>query len=601
MKRLTQGFILLSIAACLLHAVPGLCRAESWWDQKWQHRKKIVFNTTSQGADVKENLGETPILLRFHTGNLEFSKVNDGGADIRLVASDDKTVLKHHIDLWDKDTELGLVWVKLPKLAALSNQEYIWVYYGNEKAAAAQETGSSYDVNQVLVLHLEEREGQPKDTTAFGNHVTTFTGSQGIPASIGTGISLNGTSDFLTVSKSPSLNFAKGITFSAWVRLQQPMADARLFSWDENGQGVAVGIDQTKPYVMVMASSQGSPPLVTEKTTEIPIGEWHHVAAVVDPGRRMAVFLDGVEIASKDTVAKLPEVGADLFFASSSQADKFLAGDLDEVQLSNVPRSPAWIRAQAKSQGADGTFATYQDAEVGSSGQENLTIHYMKVVARTISPDGWMVIGFCAIVGVITFVIVIIKAIALRQTRRDNDAFSDVFVEVMNPMELKLENGDYGNSSMRRVFESGRDTVGRWLKQSQTAPDGSARLSTTGLNAFKASLDKATVNESKRMSSGMFMLIISISGGPFLGLLGTVWGVINTFAGMAEAGEANLMAIAPGVASALACTLAGLVVAIPALFANTYLAGRMKEMTMDMNIFVDELILKIEGEYGGSK
>jgi biopolymer transport protein ExbB len=91
---------------------------------------------------------------------------------------------------------------------------------------------------------------------------------------------------------------------------------------------------------------------------------------------------------------------------------------------------------------------------------------------------------------------------------------------------------------------------------------------------------------------------MSITGGPFLGLLGTVWGVMNTFAGMAEAGEANLMAIAPGVASALACTLAGLVVAIPALFSYNYLTSQIKNLNADMAVFLDQFSLKLEGTYG---
>jgi biopolymer transport protein ExbB len=73
---------------------------------------------------------------------------------------------------------------------------------------------------------------------------------------------------------------------------------------------------------------------------------------------------------------------------------------------------------------------------------------------------------------------------------------------------------------------------------------------------------------------------------------------MNTFASLAESGEANLMAIAPGVASALACTLAGLLVAIPALFANSYLVGLIKDMNADVNVFIDDFILRLEDDSG---
>jgi biopolymer transport protein ExbB len=91
---------------------------------------------------------------------------------------------------------------------------------------------------------------------------------------------------------------------------------------------------------------------------------------------------------------------------------------------------------------------------------------------------------------------------------------------------------------------------------------------------------------------------MAITGGPFLGLLGTVWGVMNTFAAMAEAGEANIMAIAPGVASALSTTVFGLIVAIPALFGYNFLASRIKKITADMDIFLDQFLLRVENTYG---
>jgi biopolymer transport protein ExbB len=69
---------------------------------------------------------------------------------------------------------------------------------------------------------------------------------------------------------------------------------------------------------------------------------------------------------------------------------------------------------------------------------------------------------------------------------------------------------------------------------------------------------------------------------------------MNTFASLAESSEANLAAIAPGVASALACTLAGLMVAIPALYAYSYLTGRMRDLNADVKMFIDAFIFMLE-------
>src|SRR5262249_40677911 len=80
--------------------------------------------------------------------------------------------------------------------------------------------------------------------------------------------------------------------------------------------------------------------------------------------------------------------------------------------------------------------------------------------------------------------------------------------------------------------------------------------------------------------------------GPFLGLLGTVVGVMITFPAIAAAGDVNVNAIAPGIAAALLATVAGLAVAIPALFGYNYLASRIKNISSEMQIFVDQFVTR---------
>ena len=106
------------------------------------------------------------------------------------------------------------------------------------------------------------------------------------------------------------------------------------------------------------------------------------------------------------------------------------------------------------------------------------------------------------------------------------------------------------------------------------------------------------VRESHKLNANMVLLTIAISGGPFIGLLGTVLGVMITFAAIAAAGDVNVNAIAPGIAAALLATVAGLGVAIPALFAYNYLAARIKNISSDMQIFVDEFTTRVAEIYG---
>jgi biopolymer transport protein ExbB len=107
-------------------------------------------------------------------------------------------------------------------------------------------------------------------------------------------------------------------------------------------------------------------------------------------------------------------------------------------------------------------------------------------------------------------------------------------------------------------------------------------LSPQTIDAIRASMDASMTRLQQSLSSQMVLLTIAISGGPFLGLLGTVIGVMITFAAIALSGDVNVNAIAPGTAAALAATVAGLSVAIPSLFGYNWLNSRIKNITADV-------------------
>jgi outer membrane transport energization protein ExbB (TC 2.C.1.1.1) len=120
------------------------------------------------------------------------------------------------------------------------------------------------------------------------------------------------------------------------------------------------------------------------------------------------------------------------------------------------------------------------------------------------------------------------------------------------------------NSTLFRVYHAGTQEVNKRMGNR-----ASVSLSPQALDVVKASLDATVVRENQKLNSLMVLLTIAISGGPFLGLLGTVVGVMITFAAIAATGDVNVAAIAPGIAAALVATVAGLAVAIPALFGYT--------------------------------
>jgi biopolymer transport protein ExbB len=144
-----------------------------------------------------------------------------------------------------------------------------------------------------------------------------------------------------------------------------------------------------------------------------------------------------------------------------------------------------------------------------------------------------------------------------------------------------------------RIYHTGVEEI----RHRMSDAEGAKVLSAQSIQAIRASLDGVLVRETQKLNKLMVFLTIAISGGPFLGLLGTVIGVMITFAAIAAAGDVNVNAIAPGIAAALLATVAGLAVAIPSLFGYNYLISRIKDATSDMHVFVDEFVTKLAEFY----
>ena len=586
-QRVVATLVLLMVVLVLGAPAP----AQAWWDVKWHSRKKVTFDTTPAGADVRESLTEVPVLVRLHTGNFNFAGVKEDGSDIRFVSGDDKVLLKFHSELFDPVNEMALFWVRVPRLPGATNQDFFWIYYGNSAVSPAQDPGGTYDVPQVLVYHLAEASGAPQDQTAYGNHAAQAGGGNGLPAVIGNGFSLRSAEDRIVIPRSPSLNFSGGFSFSAWVRLAEPVKEARLLSWEAGEQSLVIAIDETEPYCRLTGGSGQIS--VTERTVAMTVETWHHLAVSVEPFKRVTLYLDGQESASAELVGgAIPEPSADLVLGASADTQQQpFRGDLDELQLQKVARSEGWFRLGFRGQGPDSSFLDVGEEEVGKGGEENLTIHLIRVVARTITLDGWVIIGILAIMSALSWIVFFYKGYVIHQCRRNDQMLVKAMQETPDPVLIFNEIDSLPNAPQYRLLEAGCEVLnGVAHRGGHTAQQG---LPGVPINAVKTAMEKAAMKESRRLGAGLMILTMGISGGPFLGLLGTVWGVMNTFASMAEAGEANLTAIAPGVASALACTLAGLVVAIPALFCYGYLSARIKDLIADMHVFIDEFVLKL--------
>ncbi|MEO8627576.1 MAG: DUF2341 domain-containing protein, partial [Betaproteobacteria bacterium] len=553
------------LAALLL--VPQLVSA-AWWDDGWAYRKKITLNTSSTGANTHEALTDVPTLVRLHTGNFGFLDAKDDGGDVRFVAADDKTPLMYHIEHWDAVNELALVWVRVPKLSPASANEAIWMYYGNPKAVREDAPKSTYDAATALVLHFGGSAGAVVDSSPAQNAVANSGGTPLPQGPVDGALTFNGASELRATSSAALHATAQnGLTFAAWVRIPAPQSDAVVLSFGQGPDNFTVGIAGSKAFVRTGAAR-------AQSTSDLSLAIWHHLAATLGGGK-ITLFIDGKPIA--EAAAAPVDVQGDATVGTRFN------GDVDEVQLHTVARSPDWIKTAWAGQGADATLLSLGQDEQAAGGGHS----YFRILLGAVTLDGWVVIAILGVMMVISFAVMAGKGLLVYRTSRANRSFMEHFQKdpdaMLDPRHATRAPSAPNNSSLYRLYRVGLQQ----LAQRFTAYEQQGRppnLSPQALGAIKASLDAGMVREGARLNRQMVLLTIAISGGPFLGLLGTVVGVMITFAAIAAAGDVNVNAIAPGIAAALVATVAGLAVAIPALFGYNYLASRIREVSNEMTV-----------------
>jgi biopolymer transport protein ExbB len=582
--------------------------AFAWWNDECTLRKKITLDTTATGSVISDPIGTAAVLIRLHDGNFQFLSAKDDGGDLRFLAEDDKTPLAFHIEKFDSLLNEAFVWVKLPDLKPGTRTSF-WLYYGNSggKAVRADDPKATYDDSTVLVYHFAGHGQPPLDATKFGNNAQNA-GITDDGSLIGSGLRLDGQGT-ITIPASPSLASGAVLTWSAWIKLSVLQPDATIFSRRDDANGFRIGVNNGIPFVEVTRASgtQRSPP-----GAAIAPNLWRHLAMVAE-GPRITLFLDGEQYAvlnaplpALNTVAAIGRASAD-----ASPAGTGLNGGLDELELSKVARPAGFIKLAALNQAGD---KAPKLLTLGEDEQKAGFISgYFAVILRSVTPDGWVVIGILMVMALLSWIVMANRFGYLNGVAKGNARF----LREWNELDLTaLDLGDTENlrtlggridlarqratrlAPLYRLYQIGVVEIQRRLAAS---PEIEARgLSTQSIEAIRASLDAGQVRETQKLTRLMVFLTISISGGPFLGLLGTVVGVMITFAAIAAAGDVNVNAIAPGIAAALVATVAGLGVAIPALFGYNYLISRIKDATSDMRVFVDEFVTKIAEFYSGA-
>src|SRR6267154_6893021 len=170
----------------------------------------------------------------------------------------------------------------------------------------------------------------------------------------------------------------------------------------------------------------------------------------------------------------------------------------------------------------------------------------------------------------------------------------ELYITGAEEIDYHLKNNPVEVAQVKRSSGNG---TGTFAETDILARSISIKISRTSFETVQGALERAASAEALSLEKGMIILSTAVAGGPFIGLFGTVWGVMETFSGIGIANAASLNAMAPGVAAALLATVAGLSVAIPAMFAYNYMVTMIRGITQELDAFSAEYATALEHAY----
>lgn len=237
------------------------------------------------------------------------------------------------------------------------------------------------------------------------------------------------------------------------------------------------------------------------------------------------------------------------------------------------------------------------------------------------TPEGKTTICVLVILSIFSWTVIISKARQLIRARKAGKKFFSAYRGNRDPLDLARKGVEFDGAPAYELYYAGAEELEYQLKNNpvqvvsmkNVAPGGSpigtgaqtdvlarqitTKISPSSFDSVRVALERAASTQALSLEKGMIILSTAVAGGPFIGLLGTVWGVMETFSGIAKAASASLTAMAPGVAGALIATVTGLFVAIPAMFAYNYMVTTIRAITQELDAFASEYATALEHKY----
>jgi biopolymer transport protein TolQ len=215
-----------------------------------------------------------------------------------------------------------------------------------------------------------------------------------------------------------------------------------------------------------------------------------------------------------------------------------------------------------------------------------------------------LVLLLLLIFSVVSWAIILMKYFNIKKVVQENGLFLSIYMKSTKLSEIFPEAKKFRHSALAEIFRAGYSELAKVAKAVRGTPPGKDTPETggqgieiAGIDNVERAMNRASGSEASKLEAALGFLATTGSASPFIGLFGTVWGIMDTFKGIGARGSATLAVVAPGISEALIATAAGLAAAIPAVIFYNYYLNRIKTMTLEMDNFASELLNIVERYY----
>jgi biopolymer transport protein TolQ len=201
-----------------------------------------------------------------------------------------------------------------------------------------------------------------------------------------------------------------------------------------------------------------------------------------------------------------------------------------------------------------------------------------------------VVLLLLAAASIATWGIALAKGREMRRARKQSARFIDVFWEAKNLSAIQAASADMKDSPVAQVFRAGHQELQRLTRLKRGTSENGEETEFGGIETVQRAMQRARTQEVTRLERGLTFLATTASTAPFVGLFGTVWGIMTAFMGLSTTTSSSIQAVAPGIAEALIATAVGLAAAIPAVVMYNRFARQLRVLTAEMDTFGAEFL-----------